>query len=103
MTRTRRRERDVPANGCCHRRTRIVIASNSDPGARGRWAARYAAPRKDLDNDHAAAATRARRPMIGRGVSIGGVVRYRWIDLWHCGDHQLLGMRKVGLAAGAGQ
>src|SRR5215472_13413806 len=55
MKRARRRERDVPGNGCCHKRTEIVIASNRDLGAGGR-AARCAAAPKDLDNDHAAAA-----------------------------------------------
>src|SRR5262249_32653925 len=42
--------RDVPANGCCHEGTGKVIASDPDPGARGRWAARRAAGRKDLNN-----------------------------------------------------
>jgi hypothetical protein len=45
----------------------MVIALNPDPGAGGRWAARWAAARKDLDNDHAAAAARARLAMIARG------------------------------------
>src|SRR5947209_10959254 len=67
MRRARRRERDVPAKGCCHERTRIVIASTPDPGTGGWWAARCAVTRKDFDDDHAAAATRARRTMIGRG------------------------------------
>jgi len=58
---------------------------------------------KDLDNDHAAAAARARRAMIGRGVRIGCVVRCRRIDLWYWGGHQFPGARDVGLAAGAGQ
>jgi hypothetical protein len=39
MKRARCRERDVPANGFCHERIGMVIASNPDPGARGRWAA----------------------------------------------------------------
>jgi hypothetical protein len=98
----RPREWDVPANGCCQERARIVIASNPDPG--GRWAARCTAGRKDLDNDHAAAAARARRVMIGGGgLRIGCVVRRRWIDLRHWRGHQLLGTGDVGLAAGAGQ
>jgi hypothetical protein len=42
---------------------------------------RCAAARKDLDNDHAAAAARAWRAMIGRGVRIGGVVHCRRINL----------------------
>src|SRR5215468_6124953 len=67
------------------------------------WAARCSAARKDLDNDHAAAAARARRVMIGRGVRIGGVVHCRRINLRHWSSHQLPGARDVGLAAGAGQ
>ena len=58
--------------------------------------------RKDLDNDHAAAAARAWRTMIGRGVRIC-VVRCWRIDLRHCGGHQVLGARDIGFAAGAGQ
>src|SRR5256885_10404386 len=103
MRRARRRERDVPAKGCCHERTRIVIASTPDPGTGGWWAARCAVTRKDFDDDHAAAATRARRTMIGRGVRIGGVVHCRRIDRRHWSGHQLSGARDVGLAAGAGQ
>ena len=102
MKSAQRRGRDVPANGCCHERTGVVIASNPDPGAGGR-AARLAAAPKDLDNNHAAAAARAWRAMIGRGVRIGCVARRRWIDLRHWGGHQLPGTRNVGLAAGAGQ
>ena len=74
IKRARRRERDVPANGCCNETTGIVIGSNPARGAGGR-AARCAAAPKDLDNHHAAAAARAWRAMIGRGVRIGGVVR----------------------------
>ena len=81
----------------------MVVTSNPDTGARGRWAARCAAARKDVDNDHAAAAARARRAMIGRGVRIDCVTRCRRIDLGYWGGHQLLGSRNVGLAAGAGQ
>jgi len=80
MKRTRRQEPDVPGR-----------------------AARCGAARKDLDNDHAAAAARARRVMIGCGVRIGGVVRCWLIDLRYWGGHQLPGARDVGLAAGAGQ
>ena len=101
MKRTRRQEPDVPADGCRHEWARIVIASNPDPG--GRWGTRCTAARKDLDNDHAAAAARARRVMIGCGVRIGGVVRCWLIDLRYWGGHQLPGARDVGLAAGAGQ
>jgi len=81
----------------------MVIASNLEPGAGRRWAARCAAARKDLDNGHAAAAARARRAIIGRGVRIGCVVRCRRIDLRYWGGHQFPGARDVGLAAGPGQ
>jgi len=77
-------------------------SSNPDPSARGR-AARCAAAGKDLDNDHAAAAARAWRTMIGSGVWIGGVVHCRRINLGHWSGHQLPGSRNVGLAAGAGE
>jgi hypothetical protein len=103
MKRARCRARDVPAKRCCNGTTRIVIASNPDPGAGGRWAAGWVAARKDLDNDHAAAAARARRAMIGHGVGIDCVVRCRRIDCRHRDGHQLLGARNVRLAAGAGQ
>ena len=78
------------------------MASNRDPGAGGR-AARCAAACKDLDNDHAAAAARAWRAMIGRGVRIGGVVYCQRLDLHHWSSHQRPSARDVGLAAGAGQ
>ena len=78
------------------------MASNPDPGAGGR-AARGAAARKDLDNDHPAATARARWAMIGRGAGIGDVMRGRRINLRYCGGHQLLGTRNVGLASGAGE
>ena len=100
---TRRRERDVPANGCCQGTGRKIIRSGLDPGAGGRGTARCAARRKELDNDHAAAAARARRGMIGRGAWIGGVVHCRRFDLCHWSGHQLPGARDVGLAAGARQ
>ena len=59
------------------------MASNPNPGAGGR-AAWCAAAGKDLDNDHAAAAARAWRAMIGGGgVRIGGDVHCRWINLRH--------------------
>src|SRR5215468_12025632 len=80
MKRVRCRERDVPANGCRRERTRIVIGSRPDPGPGGR-AARGGAARKDLDNDHASAAARTRRAMIGNGVGIDRVVRCRRLDL----------------------
>jgi hypothetical protein len=70
MKQVRRREGDVPANECCQGTGRKVIGSGLDPSAGGR-AARCAAARKDFDNDHAAAAARAWRTMIGRGVWIG--------------------------------
>src|SRR4029077_681949 len=74
----------------------ILILAPADGGPRG------ALPRKDLDKDDAAAAARARRAMIGRGgIDVRGVVRRRRIDRRHWGGHQLLGVRAVGLAAGA--
>src|SRR5499427_5201165 len=76
--------------------------SDLDPSAGGR-AARCGAAGKDLDNDHAAAAARAWRTMISRGVRIGDVVHCRWINLRHWSSHQLPGVRNVGLAAGARQ
>ena len=83
--------------------SRRVIGSGADPGSRGRWATWWAAARKDLDNDHAATAARARRAMIGRGVRIDCVVRCWWIGLQYWGGDQLLGARNVGLAASVGQ
>ena len=76
--------------------------SGLDPSAGGR-AARCGGAGKDLDNDHAAAAARAWRTMIGGGVRIGGVVHCRRINLRHWSSHQLPGVRNVGLAAGACQ
>ena len=76
--------------------------SGLDPSAGGR-AARCGTAGKDLDNDHAAAAARAWRTMIGGGVRIGGVVHCRRINLRHWSSHQLLGARDVGLATGARQ
>src|SRR5262245_45579026 len=76
--------------------------SGLDPSAGGR-AARCGAAGKDLDNDHAAAAARAWRTMIGGGVRIGGVVHCRRINLRHWSSQKLPGARDVGLAAGAGQ
>src|SRR6516162_11887282 len=102
MKRARRRERDVPGNGCCHKRTEIVIASNRDLGAGGR-AARCAAAPKDLDNDHAAAAAGAWRAMIGRDIRIGGVLPGCWLGGRHWGGDQPFSARDVGLAAGAGE
>jgi len=55
------------------------------------------------DNDHAAAAARTWRRMIGRGAGISGVVHCRRINLRHWSGDQLPGARDVGLAAGAGQ
>ena len=81
---------------------RKIIGSGADPGTGGR-AARCAAAAKDLDNNHAAAAARAWRTMIGRDLRIGGVVHCRRINLGHWSGHQLLGARDVGFAAGAGQ
>jgi hypothetical protein len=102
MKRARRREREVLADGCCNETTRIVIASNPVSGAGGR-AARCAAARKDLDNDHVAATARVWRAMIGGEVRIGCVVRCRRINRRQRGGDQLLGADDIGLAAGAGQ
>src|SRR6516164_4384034 len=76
--------------------------SGLDPSAGGR-AARCGGAGKDLDNDHAAAAARAWRTMIGGGVRIGGDVHCRLINLRRWSSHQLPGARDVGLAAGARQ
>ena len=76
--------------------------SGLDASAGGRASGCVAAG-KDLENDHAAAAARARWAMIGRGVPIGGVVHCRRINLCHWSSHQLPGARDVGLAAGARQ
>jgi hypothetical protein len=56
----------------------MIIASSSDLGV-GRWrGTRCAAALEDLDDDHATAAARARRAMIGcSAVDIRYVVR-RW-------------------------
>jgi hypothetical protein len=81
---------------------RKIIGSGLDPSVGGR-AARCAAAGKDLDNEHAAAAARAWRTMIGRGLWVGGVVRCRRINLRHWSGHQLPGASDVGLAAGTGQ
>ena len=89
MKRVRCRERDVPANGCRGERTKIVIGSRPNPGI-GWRSARCGAAGKDLDNDHAPAAARARQAMISRGVRIGGVMSGRWIDRRHWGGHQFL-------------
>src|SRR5215472_6493753 len=69
--------------------------SGLDPSAGGR-AARCGAAGKDLDNYHAAAAARAWRTMIGRGVRIGGVVHCGRINLRHWSRHQLPGARAAG-------
>ena len=90
MKRLRCREGDVPAHGCCEEMRRRVIGSGGDPGIGGR-AARCAAAAKDLDNDHAAAAARARRAMIGRGVGSECVVCCRRLDLRDWGVDKLLG------------
>src|SRR6516164_6145661 len=102
MKRAWRRERDVPAEECGTDTARIIIVLNPDPGAGGR-AARLAAARKDLDNDHAAAAARAWRAMISRDVRIGCVARRRRIGGRQRGGDQLPGTRDIGLAAGAGE
>src|ERR1700746_4061394 len=76
--------------------------SGLDASAGGR-AARCGAAGKDLDNDHAAPAARARRAMISRGVWIGGVVHCRRIDLCHWSSYELPSAGDVGLAVGACQ
>ena len=81
---------------------RTIIALNPDPGAGGR-AARGGAAGKDLANDHAAAAARAWRAMIGRDVRIGCITRVRWIGGRQRSGDQLPGTRNVGLAAGTGE
>jgi hypothetical protein len=86
IKRAGRRERELPASGCCNE-TGVVIGLNPVPGTGGRTAW-CAAAAKDLDNDHAAAAARARRPMIARAVQIGGVVRRRRLDLRTLGRHE---------------
>ena len=97
-----RRERDVPAKEHGSETARIIIALNPDPGTGGR-AARGGAAGKDLDNDHAAAAARAWRAMIGRDVRIGCITRVRWIGGRQRSGDQLPGTRNVGLAAGTGE
>jgi hypothetical protein len=97
----RRRDRDVPANGCRRERTGSVIGSRPNPGIGG-WSARCGAARKDLDKDHAPAAARTGRAMIGNGVGIDRVVRCRRLHLRDWGGDQFPGARDVGLAAGAG-
>jgi hypothetical protein len=81
----------------------MVIASHPDPRIGVRWAARSGGPRKDFDNDHAAAAARARQAMIGRGVWTDCVVCCLRRVLRDWGANELLGARDVGFAAGAGQ
>ena len=78
------------------------MASNPDPRTGGR-SARCGAARKDLDKDHAPAAARTGRAMIGKGVGIDRVVRCRRLHLRNWGGDQFPGARDVGLAAGAGQ
>jgi hypothetical protein len=80
------------------RRWQVSWRRGTDPGVGRWWGAGYAAARKDLDNDHAAAAARARRAIIGRGVWIGCVVRCRRIDLRYRGGHQFPGARDTAPA-----
>jgi len=75
---------------------RTIIALNPDPGTGGR-AARGGAAGKDLDNDHAAAAARAWRAMIGRDVRIGCITRVRWIGGRQRSGDQLPGTRMLAL------
>src|ERR1700674_6142268 len=97
---SRRREREVLANGCGQETRRKVIGSRLDPGA-GWRAARCTATPKDLDNHHAAAAARAWRAMIAGGVWTGCVLCCRRLDLRHWGGHQRPGACDVDRAAGA--
>jgi hypothetical protein len=70
-----------------------------------RRAAGCTATLEELDDDHAAAATRAWGTMLCRraGCQVGIVVLRRRIDHrdWHC--DQFSGARNIGLAAGAGE
>jgi hypothetical protein len=56
------------------RRVITGVAKRTQIGGRA-----VAVARKDLDNDHAAAAARARRAIIGHSVGICCIVRCRWI------------------------
>src|SRR3954454_16527220 len=99
MKRILRREREAPANGCCNEATGMVIASNPARGTGGR-AARCATALEELDDDHASAAARACRAMIGHRVWLGGAVRCRRLCRRLRGGDQLPGSRGVGFAAG---
>src|SRR4051812_43449740 len=91
------------------KRSRSSWCRGPDPGLwRGRTA-RCRGALEDLDDDHAAAATRAGRAMVCRGaggligvVVLGVVVLGRRIWRQRHGN-QLPGARDVGLAAGAGE
>jgi len=74
----------------------MIIGSRSNPGTGGR-SAWCGAARKDLDNDHAPAAARTRRAMIGDGVGIDRVVRCRRLDLRYWGGDQFPGARELVL------
>src|SRR6516225_1026970 len=75
------------------------------PAGVGRWrGARCAAAFEDLDNDHAAAAARARRAMIGCGeVCIRCVARCRRVCRRARGGDKPSGARDIGLAASTGE
>ena len=103
--RVRRRERDVPAGGCCDEATRAVMAQVLTRGIGRRRAARCAAALEDLDDDHAAAAARAWRAMVCRGAggSVGVVALAGGSTAGIGRGDQLSGARDIGLAAGAGE
>src|SRR6202047_2236768 len=87
------------------RRRRASWHRGSDRGF-GRWrAAGCAAALEGLDDDHAAAATRAWRAMVccGAGVQVRVVVLYRPIGHWHWRADQFSGACNVALAGGAGE
>ena len=65
MKRARRREREVPAGGCCNETTEDSHRLKSRSRHAGRRAARCAAAPEDFDDHHAAATARAWRAMIG--------------------------------------
>src|SRR3954462_15121017 len=86
------------------KRSRWSWCRGSDPGLWRRRAARCRAALEELDDDHAAAATRAWRAMVCRGAGglIGVFVLGRWIWRQRPGD-QLPGSCDIGLATGAGE
>src|SRR4051812_50215258 len=100
MKGTQRREREASADGYCNETTKIVIGSKPARSAEGR-SARCAAALEELDDNHASAAARAWRAMIGRGVGIGGGGCLRQINPGHRGGGQLPGAGGGGFSGGA--